>query len=138
MAPSSQLAKRKCGDDENTVPSSTTGSSDLLKSSYFASSTEPRAKRACVLNGGPQRVALSPAVNRFHWAPDNRKSDEIACEVATHDDFIQKILKRPFKVPIANYVGRWKLLLCSCSILPLTSFSLALFFQAPTAAWASS
>lgn len=107
MAPSSQLAKRKCGDDENTVPSSTTGSSDLLKSSYFASSAEPRAKRACVLNG-PQRVALSPAVNRFHWAPDNRKSDEIACEVATHDDFIQKILKRPFKVPIANYVGTYR------------------------------
>lgn len=99
MAPSS-LAKRKEGiTDENTTPDLT-----FLASSALA--PVHRTKRACVLNS-PRLALCQVKVNKFEFAPDNKTFDEIANDVSSHDEFIRKILNRPFKVPIANYVGKF-------------------------------
>ena len=58
-------------------------------------------KRSCKT----RRVALISVKNSFTFRPNLKLVDDILRERESHNDLIQKILNRPFKIPIDNYAG---------------------------------
>lgn len=64
-------------------------------------------KRACTQRRS--RIILSPVKQKsFVFAPNNRLTDEIISSTQAHEDFIRKLLSRPFKSPVANYQSSFR------------------------------
>lgn len=65
-------------------------------------------KRSC--NTG--RTALISIRNSFTFRPNLKLVDDIIRERQSHDDHIREILNRPFRIPLKNYTGLFRIFLC--------------------------
>lgn len=109
----SMVAKRKSGETENDPNLSV-----KLFATKPLSTGSHNPKRSCV-----KRIALSPIKNKFEWAPYTKTADEIANQTKEHEVFIQRILSKPFRIPILNYNGTfdsvWVLFICFNTLFAL-------------------
>ena len=101
----SVVAKRKESggddDDDEHENGNTNKKIAISDHNYYA----PKPKRACTFNNNSNKRTPLGLVNKFNFLPNTKNSEEIIQNKCSHEEFIRKILNKPFKIPISNYTG---------------------------------